>query len=74
MNVNTESLRFGRIFNLGGLIGMAKVNILFQNREFVNLSWKNLNSKKGIQGLSSEIRHSEHWLPYPMSSSFQMSL
>ena len=37
MNVlDTESLRLSGIFNLGGLIGVVKVNILFQNREFVN--------------------------------------
>lgn len=46
-DVDTESLRLSGIFNLGGLIGVVKVNILFQDREFVNFPlWKNSNSKK----------------------------
>lgn len=32
IDVNTESLRLSGIFNLGGLIGIVKVNILFQDR------------------------------------------
>lgn len=51
MNVlDTESLRLSGIFNLGGLIGVVKVNILFQNREFVNFPlWMNSNSNSKIE-------------------------
>ena len=50
-DVDTESLRFSGIFNLRSLTGVAKVNILFQNREFVNSpSWKNSSQKSSILG------------------------
>ena len=46
-DVDTESLRLSGIFNLGGLIEVVKVNILFQDREFVNFPLQIFNIELG---------------------------